>query len=508
VIVAVALIGGGVYLYCGLHMPRPVARAATPKAARYHCPMHPTYTSDRPGDCPICGMKLVPIEGEQPAERQPAAGNVAEAGPMVAGQAAIYLTPEKQQLIGMHSEPVERAALSKTIRTVGQVTADETAVSRVYTKVGGWVEKLYVNFTGTQVRKGQPLLSIYSPELVATQEEYLLALRAQRRLKDSSFSEVAHNGDSLLAATRRRLELWDVPESEIRRIEQAGRPIKNITLYAPTSGFVMEKSVLEGQKVEPSTALMVVADLSQVWVQAEFYEQDAPLVRAGDGAELTVNSYPERRWRGTIDYIYPSVDPQTRTLRARLRFRNHGVMLKPGMYANVTIEKALGYRLTMPEEAVLDSGTRQIVFLDRGDGHFEPREVKVGQRVDGRREILSGVSEGDLVVTSGNFLIDSESRLKAALRGMEEMPGMPGMDHKPGTNAAAGTQPGPLRQGFVGQGALAHRSFSEGGAPSTGSLDFARDRSGQVVPDEGSKPMEMPESPPPAPPAGHAGHGM
>jgi multidrug efflux pump subunit AcrA (membrane-fusion protein) len=217
-----------------------------------------------------------------------------------------------------------------------------------------------------------------------------------------------------------------------------------------------------------------------VWVQAEFYEQDAPLVRAGDGAELTVNSYPERRWRGTIDYIYPSVDPQTRTLRARLRFRNHGVMLKPGMYANVTIEKALGYRLTVPEEAVLDSGTRQIVFLDRGDGHFEPREVKVGQRVDGRREILSGVSEGDLVVTSGNFLIDSESRLKAALRGMEEMPGMPGMDHKPGTNAAGGTQPG--------------------AAPSTGS--------GQVVPDEGSKPMEMPESPPPAPPAGHAGHGM
>ncbi|HUT73356.1 MAG TPA: efflux RND transporter periplasmic adaptor subunit, partial [Armatimonadota bacterium] len=285
-------------------------------------------------------------------------------------------------------------------------------------KVGGWVEKLHVNFTGAQVRKGQPLLSIYSPELVATQEEYLLALRAQKRLQRSSFAEVAANGDSLLAATRRRLELWDIPESEIRRIERTGHPIKTITLYAPTSGFVMDKYVLEGQKVGSTTELMVVANLDQVWVQAEFYEEDAELVRVGDQAQLTVNAYPNQRWTGAIDYVYPAVDPQTRTLRARLRFRNPGLLLKPGMYANVAIERPLGMQLTVPEEAILDSGTRQIVFLDRGDGHFEPRQVTPGRRADGRREILSGLAAGDLVVTSGNFLIDSESRLKSALSGM------------------------------------------------------------------------------------------
>jgi len=417
-LLVLVLAGGGVYLYCGLRMPSASGKAAQ-AAVRYHCPLHPTYVSDRPGDCPICGMKLVVIEEDQAPERAPIAGDAAEVEPGVAGQAAIYLTPEKQQLIGLRTEEAARVPLTKVIRTVGQVTADETRISRVYTKVGGWVEKLYVNFTGQQVRKGQPLLSIYSPELVATQEEYLLALRARDRLQESPFPEIAGGGDSLLAATRRRLELWDVPESEIRRIEQAGRAIKTITLYVPASGYVMEKRVLEGQKVEPSTELMVVADLSVVWVQAEFYEQEVALVRVGDGAKLTVNSYPGDEWRGEIDYIYPSVDPQTRTLRARLRFRNHDTMLKPGMYANVMIEKPLGERLTVPEGAVLDSGTRQIVFLDRGEGHFEPREVTVGQRVDGQREIVSGLEPGDRIVSSGNFLIDSESRLKSALQGMQ-----------------------------------------------------------------------------------------
>ena len=417
-VVLLMLGGGATYFYCGVHMPGRAVKATSGKAL-YRCPMHPTYTSDRPGDCPICGMRLVPVEDKEQPQRKPTAGNVAQAGPMVEGQAAIYLSPEKQQLIGLRTEAVQRMPLTKVIRTVGQVTADETRISRVYTKVDGWVDKLYVNFTGIEVRQGQPLLSIYSPELVATQEEYLLALRAQSRLRDSSFAEISQGGDSLLAATRRRLELWDVPDSEIRRIERAGHPIKTITLYAPASGYVMAKNVLEGQKVSPSTELMVVADLSEVWVQAEFYEQDAGLVQVGDRAQLTVNAYPDRQWTGVIDYIYPAVDPQTRTLRARLRFRNPGMLLKPGMYANATIEKPLGYVLTVPEQAVLDSGTRQIAFLDRGDGHFEPREVTVGQRTDGRREILSGLKQGDMIVTSGNFLIDSESRLKSALRAME-----------------------------------------------------------------------------------------
>jgi len=201
----------------------------------------------------------------------------------------------------------------------------------------------------------------------------------------------------------------------------------------------MEKAVLAGEKVEPTTPLMVIADLSVVWVQAEFYEEDAPLVRVGEAARVTVNSYPQRSWAATIDYLFPSVDAQTRTLRARLRIANPDLLLRPGMYANVEIRKALGYQLAVPEEAVLDSGTRQIVFLDRGGGYFEPREVKAGERTNGRREILSGLAAGERVVISGNFLIDSESRLKSALEGMEAMPGMPGVEH--GRKATGETQP-------------------------------------------------------------------
>ena len=445
-VIVLALGAGGLYIACGRHMP-PASKQASKAKAIYRCPMHPNYTSDRPGDCPICGMKLVKVEPEQKAAAPASAGKgmagVTAAGPTVAGQGAVYLTPEKQQLIGVRTEPVARTPMVKSIRTVGQVTTDESRISRVHTKIGGWVDKLYVNFTGAQVRKGQPLLSIYSPELVATQEEYLLALRARGRLRQSSFREVADGGDSLLAATRRRLELWDVPESEIRRIEKAGQPIKTITLYAPTTGYVMDKPVLEGMKVDPSTDLMVVADLSSVWVQAEFYESDAANVSVGDTAKLTVNSYPELSWAGSVDYIFPSVDPQTRTLRARLIFTNRGMLLKPGMYGNVMMEKRLGDQITVPEEAVLDSGTRQIVFVDRGDGHYEPREVKVGERANGRREILSGVAPGEMVVTNGNFMIDSESRLKSAIQGMEAMPGMAGME-QPKQGAKAG-EPGGTR---------------------------------------------------------------
>jgi len=411
----------GVYYYESRLSRAPGRGAQTAEAkVRYQCPMHPAYTSDKPGDCIICGMKLVPIKEGRASERKPIVGNIAEGTGGIPGQAAIYISPEKQQLIGVRTALVSHTPMTKEIRAVGQVTADETRLSHVHTKVEGWVEKLYVNFTGMRVQKGQPLLSIYSPELVATQEEYLLALRAQKRLKQSPFGEVAGGGESLLAASRRRLELWDVPDSEIRRIEKAGKPFKAITLYAPTSGFVMEKNVIAGQKVDSATDLLVIADLSAVWVQVEFYEQDAALVRVGEQAALTTAAYSGRAWKGAIDYIFPSVDPQTRTLRARLRFANPGLLLKPGMYADVMINKPLGYQLTVPEEAVLDSGTRQIIFLARGDGHFEPREVRLGQRANGRIEILSGLKHGDRIVTSGNFLVDSESRLKSALPGMTE----------------------------------------------------------------------------------------
>jgi len=443
-IAVIVVSAAGLYLYQVGYVSRREGKTA-PSKVLYHCPMHPSYTSDKPGDCPICGMKLVPIKKEGTAKGAQAAGNVAEARPGIKGQAAIYLSPEKQQLIGVRTDVVTYTPLTKVIRAVGQVTADETRLSHVHTKVEGWVENLYVNFTGMLVKKGQPLLSIYSPELVATQEEYLLALRAQKRLKQSPFSEVAGGGDSLLAASRRRLQLWDVADSEIRRIEKAGRPFKAITLYSPASGFVMEKNVIAGQKVDSATDLLVIADLREVWVEVEFYEQDVALVRLGDQARLTVASYPQRTWTGRIDYIYPSVDPQTRTLRARLRFPNPGLLLKPGMYAEVKIDRPLGRWLAVPEEAVLDSGTRKIVFIARGGGHFEPREVKVGLQAEGRREILSGLKAGDRIVTSGNFLIDSESRLESALEPMAETKPV-----RVGEGAAKGKPQKPAAAGHAG----------------------------------------------------------
>jgi len=429
-------LGIGVYVYCGVRMPPTSAQAGKGKVL-YHCPMHPSYVSDHPGDCPICGMSLVPVDQDKSGERASTTGNVAEAGPAVAGQATIYLTPEKQQLIGLRAEEVRRESLTKVVRAVGQVTADETRVSRVQSKVSGWVDKLYVDFTGAMVKKGQPLLAIYSPELVSTQEEYLLALRAGSKLKESPYTEIAESGDSLLAATRRRLELWDVPASEIRRVEQSGKPIKDVTLYSPVGGYVMEKPVLAGQKIDPSTSLIVIADLSTVWVQAEFYEQDSSLVHVGDRAKLTVDSYPGRNWSALIDYIYPAVDPQTRTLRARLRLANGDMALKPGAYANITIEKRLGEWITVPEDSVLDSGTRQIVFIDRGDGHFEPRQVTVGERADGRRVVLNGLKPGERVVSSGNFLVDSESRLKSAMQDMSAQQAPPGKAKEAPPAAAA-----------------------------------------------------------------------
>ena len=424
------------YWYGGSHGRSGGAAKTAAAKAMYHCPMHPNYTSDHPGDCPICGMSLVPVKQDE--ERKPTAGNAAQAEPTVPGQATVYLSPEKQQLLGVKLVTVARAPLSREIRATGQVTADETRIDHVHAKVGGWVEKLYVNFTGMAVKKGQPLLSIYSPDLVATQEEYLLALKARARLRKSSFVEISRSGEDLVEGARRRLKLWDISDTELRRIEVAGQPIKAITLYAPSSGYVMEKAVLEGQQIDPSTTLLIVADLSSVWLQVDFYEQDAAAVHVGDRASVTANAYPGHSWAGAIDYIFPTVDPQTRTLRARLRLANRGGLLKPGMYAEVSITESLGAQLTVPDDAVIDSGTRQIVFVARPDGHFAARQVTVGARTEDRRVILGGLRPGEKVVSNGNFLIDSESRLKSALEGMST-PATPAPEPSGAEHAGHGT---------------------------------------------------------------------
>lgn len=329
------------------------------------------------------------------------------------------ISPDKQQLIGIKSDTVKSLSLEKTIRTVGRVDFDESRISHVNVKFPGYIEELYVNFTGTFVKKGDPLFRVYSPELVATHEEHLLALKAKKYFESSPFKEVSSGGHSLLEAVRQRLRLWDVSEEEIQQMEQEGKPIKYITIYAPIGGFVIEKMAFEGMAYNAGQTLFRIADLSTVWVQADIYEFELPLVRIGQKATIKLSYLPGQNFTGRLNYIYPYLEPQTRTAKVRFVAANPAGKLKPDMYADIELKVALGKTLAVPNEAVLDTGIRQMVFLDRGNGLFEPREVKLGQRVDEYQAVLDGIQEGDRIVTSANFLIDSESSLKAAMAGMK-----------------------------------------------------------------------------------------
>lgn len=381
----------------------------------YYCPMHPTFTSDKPGNCPICGMTLVKKKKE--AERK-GREEMAGTDEMQMAPGTAMITPEKQQLIGVKTGVVERKILEKTIRAVARIEYDETRLSYVNTKIEGWIEKLYVDYTGKPVKKGEPLLSIYSPDLVSTQEEYLLALETREKVKESRYEDVKMGAQSLVETTRKRLEYWDIPEEEIEKLEETQSVSKTLTLYSPIEGFVVEKDVLLGKKVMPGENLYKIADVSKIWVLADIYEYELPFISLGQEAKISLSYLPGEEFTGTVAYIYPYVEEMTRTVKVRLEFDNLTFKLKPDMYANVEIKSSLGEKVAVPEEAILDSGERQIAFVDRGEGHFEPREVKLGAKAKGFYEVLSGLKEGERVVTSANFLIDSESKMKAALGGM------------------------------------------------------------------------------------------
>jgi len=336
----------------------------------------------------------------------------------------VQISPQRQQLIGVKIGAVEMKPLEKVIRTVGRVDYDEKKIVTVSLKVGGWIEDLYVDFTGKYVKKGDPLLTIYSPELVSTQEEYLLALKAKKSLTKSSFPEVASSGDSLAESAKRRLNLWDITDEEIKRLEESGQAKKTITLYAPFSGFVLEKSAYKGMNVMPGMSLYKLADLSVVWLYADIYEYELPFIRLGQQASIQLTYLPGETFTGKAAYIYPALNPETRTAKVRFEFPNPHERLKPEMYANVEIKVHLGQKLTVPEGAIIDTGLRQLAIVDKGSGYFEPREVKVGSKVEGYYEVIKGLKAGERVVTSANFLIDSESKLKEAVGGMAGMPGM------------------------------------------------------------------------------------
>ena len=390
--------------------PAPSATARPERKVLYWVdPMHPAYKSDKPGTAPDCGMELVPVYEDAAAPAPP---------PGVEGYATITVPAPRQQAIGVAIGKAEVRDLTKRIRAVGRVTFDETLNRQIHAKFEGYVERLYVDFTGMTVRKGEPLLSIYSPELLATQQEYLLAVRARKQLGLSENADVARGASDLYDSARQRLLLWDIAPAQIEELEKTGKPQKALTLYSPVDGFVVTKNAVQGARIMPADTLFEIAGIRRVWVLADVYESEAPFVKVGQVARMSLSYLPGRSWTGKVAFIAPVLDEKSRTVKVRLEFDNPDGTLKPEMYADVALERPLGRVVTVPDGAVLSTGTRAIVFVAKGDGRFEPREVATGAKVDGFYEIRRGIEPGDEVVTQANFLIDSESRLKAALGGM------------------------------------------------------------------------------------------
>ena len=383
-------------------------------------PMHPSYKSDKPGIAPDCGMNLVPVyaDGGQASTNLP--------------EGAFQISPDKQQLIGVTYGVTTAQRVSRSLRTVGRLAYDETKINHVHTKIEGWIEDVFVDFTGKFIEKGRPLLTVYSPDLLQTQQEYLLAMRGRTEIGASPFKEASAGAQSLYEAARRRLELWDVSEAEIKELERTGKPVKAITLYAPATGFVLTRNAFTKQRVMPDTDLYSIADLSTIWVLADVYEYEASDISVGQSATVTLPYLPGQVFQGKVTYIYPQVDSTTRTLKARIEVENPRFELKPDMYANVEFQIDYGRHVVVPAEAVMDSGSEQTVFVALNDGYFEPRKIQLGAKVDNKFVVLAGLKPGERIVTSGNFLIDSESKLKSAAAGM----GMPGMDH-----GASGNKP-------------------------------------------------------------------
>jgi RND family efflux transporter MFP subunit len=339
---------------------------------------------------------------------------------------SVLLDAATQQKIGVTYATVRRARLERTIRTVGLIQMDEEKISRVHVKVAGWIENVYLNYVGKLIKKGQPLFTLYSPDLVSTEQEYLIARKGQQYLAKTPYTDISSDANSLLNATRDRLRLWDISDAQIHDLETSGKAQRVMTLYSPINGFVMTRNAYEQSYVTPETDLYDIADLSTIWVYVDIFEYEAPFVHVGQTAQMQLSYFPGRTYRGKVTYIYPTLDPKTRTIKVRLEFPNPGYELKPDMYADVQLNVDYGTQTLVPSEAVLNSGTRQVVFIAKGDGYFEPRDIKIGDQFDGQTVVLAGLKPGEKIVASGNFLIDSESRLGAAMQQM--MASMPGMD--------------------------------------------------------------------------------
>jgi len=386
-------------------MPSKEPVPAERKVLYWYDPMHPAYRSDKPGTAPDCGMTLVAKYAEDQRMAKMPVGTVT-------------IPPEKQALAGVRTAVVERKSLVRDIHTTAQIVADERRIAHVHVKVAGFIDKVYVDFVGQLVTKGQPLFTLYSPDLVSTQEEYLIAKRGNATLANAPFQEISQGSQSLLLSARQRLKLWDISDEQIKELDETGKVSKDLTFYSPITGFVTDRKVFPQTSVTPDTELYTVSDLSTVWANADIYEYEVPFVHLGQRVSLTLSYYPGKTYTGSISFVYPTVDPQTRTVKVRVQIPNPGFVLKPQMFADAHLHVDYGTKIIVPEEAVLNSGTEQHVFVVHEGGMFEPRKVSIGPVVDGNAVILSGLKAGETVVVSGNFLIDSESGLKSAMSGM------------------------------------------------------------------------------------------
>lgn len=402
-------------------------------------PMHPAYKSDRPGIAPDCGMKLEPVyeDAKLPATaakvlyyrdpqkheyQSPTPGINPETGndlePVYENNGApgtIAVSTDKQQLIGVKYATVEAASGSEVVRAAGRVAQDETRITRVHPKIEGWIYETHVDFTGQFVKKGDPLLTLYSPEMLASEQEFLIALRARDTMKNAPSREAYENSVVLVEASRRRLELWDLSAAQIDEIQRTRKPLRTVTLYSPAAGYVMSRNAFPSQRVTPETELYVLSDLSRVWIMADVFETDSAKIHIGQVAVVS-QPYGGLSLPAKVTYIQPQIDPATRTLKVRLEASNGGLRLKPDMFVDVEFRMGTGARMTVPADAVVDTGLRKTVFVDRGNGNLEPRPVRTGDRVGDRIEILTGLKPGERVVASGAFLIDSEAQLKDAVK--------------------------------------------------------------------------------------------
>lgn len=431
-------------------------------AQKYHCPMHPTYVSDKPGDCPICNMKLVPIKDEpavaaapaQPAAStakpgqyrcpmhpkvvsdgpgscpdcgmdlvkvppaDPHAGHKAAAPAPVPGRITVAISPEKQQLIGLTTEQVTVRKLTQVVRSTATLEHDETKLARIAPRFAGWVRELKVNYTGQKVARGDPLFTVYSPELFEAESEYLLAFQRVTQLRSRDDDAQAESARRLLESARRKLSLWEIGDTEIAELERSGQARDEILVRSPASGHVVTKNAVQGRAFMAGETLYEIADLSHLWVRASIFEFEAPLIKEGQAARVTFPYLGNRSIESAVSFLYPHIDPQTRRAEVRLEIDNPQHDLRPQMWANVELEASFGEVLTVPASALIDTGVRLVAFVVRDDSHLEPREVTIGARSDDHYQVLSGLNDGERVVARALFLIDSESQLKAAIAGM------------------------------------------------------------------------------------------